>query len=319
MRAGIRGVARRLGYDVSRVRGDENAPQPLPDAYSPPVLDVDEYAALVEEYRDHPLCRLPAAIWPVAQSPDEVVKDVDTTRFRADNAYVWQTRGQATSAFVVSALWAQGQDAAGVLATAQEDGAYGAEVLAFGGRRWSRDLIDSTLEINALAPVLASCGPRPLVVDIGAGYGRLLHRLAEWSPSLDLVGVDGVALSTALARGYLRHRGVADRVRALSLGEADLLEGPIDLATNIHSFSEMSRAAVGWWLDWLAARGTRHLFIVPNQPGPRLNDGTEFGADIEARGFRLERRWWKYDDPVIASLGLYQAEYLLYSRPASPA
>jgi hypothetical protein len=41
--------------------------------------------------------------------------------------------------------------------------------------------------------------------------------------------------------------------------------GSIDLAINVHSFSEMGYDAIHAWIDWLVELEVPRLFIIPNQ------------------------------------------------------
>ena len=281
----------------------------------PQIVDMGEYERLWHEYKSHPLDALVGNIWDQGTEFSATLKDIDLTRFRADNAYVYQTKGVPLADFALSALWAERSDSFHLLTRTQESGDFGVECIRIDGRLWSRDLIDSILEITFMIENLPSGALDAMtVVDIGAGYGRLLTRLADVTGSPRLLGVDGVALSTAICRAYIRYLRVDSRVSVLSLSEADKLEGVIDIATNIHSFSEMSLEAVCWWLDWLVDRGTKYLFLVPNHSGPSLNDGTDLAPYISQRGFKLKVQRMKYADPLIGEHSLYQAHYYLFTR-----
>jgi putative sugar O-methyltransferase len=306
----------KLGFQVSRYRTPEariGLETPMPTG--PQIVDMGEFERLWHEYKLHPLDALSSSIWHQGTEFSATLKDINLTRFRADNAYVWQTRGASVADFALSALWAERSDSFGLLTRTQESGAFGVECLRIDDRLWSRDLIDSILEITFLMENLPSGTLDAMnVVDIGAGYGRLLSRLADVTGSPQLFGVDGVALSTSICRAYIRYMRVDSRVSVLSLREADELDAEIDLAINIHSFSEMSLEAVCWWLDWLVDRGTRYLFLVPNRPGPSLNDGTDLASAISQRGFVLKAERLKYEDPLIGEHALYQAHYYLFAR-----
>ena len=53
------------------------------------------------------------------------------------------------------------------------------------------------------------------LLDIGAGYGRLAHRLAESVPATEIMCTDAVPASTFLSEFYLRFRGVDNRATAV--------------------------------------------------------------------------------------------------------
>src|ERR1035438_6593542 len=139
---------------------------------------------------------------------------------------------------------------------------FGAYVFRFNGKVVSRDLIDSVLEINFLQE---NFGPRKLaVLDIGAGYGRLGHRLSEVMPSADPVFcTDGVAESTFICDFYLRYRKA--RARAIPVDEVESLvkDGGIDLATNIHSFSECTAQSISCGLRYSAMPWGRESYMSP--------------------------------------------------------
>jgi hypothetical protein len=106
------------------------------------------------------------------------------------------------------------------------------------------------------------------MLDIGAGYGRLAHRMATLHPSLaDYCCVDAVPESTFLSEYYLGFRGATPPTRVVGLHEVQSLlqPGSFDLAVNIHSFSECTLAAIEWWLGQVARLEIPHLFVIPNE------------------------------------------------------
>jgi hypothetical protein len=105
------------------------------------------------------------------------------------------------------------------------------------------------------------------VLDIGAGYGRLAHRMLTALPNIrDYYCTDAVPVSTFLSEYYLQYRELGDRAHVIPLDEIEntLKEQPVQLAINIHSFSECGTAAIDWWVKLLAKSKVRHLMIVPN-------------------------------------------------------
>ena len=82
---------------------------------------------------------------------------------------------------------------------------------------------------------------------------------------------DAIATSTFLSEYYLGFRGVAGgtgsppRVVPLHELESTIAPGEVDIAVNIHSFSECSPAAIEAWLAFLARpTASAHLMVVPN-------------------------------------------------------
>ncbi len=137
-----------------------------------------------------------------------------------------------------------------------EDGAFGCWTYDFTGYPTvSRDLLDSMLEIRFLESQLGLAEQESFsVLDVGAGYGRLAHRMTQMYPNLtDYCCVDAVAESTFLSEYYLRHRGCMPTARVVPLGEIDsaLAPGSFDLAVNVHSFSECPLESIAAWVGLL--------------------------------------------------------------------
>lgn len=258
---------------------------------------------------------------------DYVDGNVDLHRFRGDNAFVWQVRaGISESQYLLTAYHARDVDALGLLGRLGEDGAFGAYTFADpDGRPVSRDLLDSVLEINFLERAVGlTRRPGAVVLDIGAGYGRLAHRLVEGLPGLGRVYcTDAVAEATFLCEYYLRFRGVAEAATVLPLDKAEhTLDGlAIDLVTNVHSFAECPQDVVAWWLQALGRARVRHLMIVPNG-GPTLLSTEADGSRrdllplVRAAGFDLVTAERKYERaPPLQRLGLFpDVWYLLFEK-----
>ena len=270
---------------------------------------------------------------------DFVNRNVDLRDFRGDQAYVWQLRDLNTEINYYVTLNYLKETASNLLEPLSEDGLFGSYILTFGGHVVSRDLLDSANEIRFLEGTLGLSGRRDFnVLDIGAGYGRLAHRLAEALPPFGKIFcVDAVPLSTFLCEFYLRFRGVDDRASVVPLDELEtrLSSDRIDLAINIHSFSECSLTAITAWIDLLARHEIRYLFIVPNPPWPPHGGRDELGAEglwsrepkssargsqrsydylpsLYERGYRLIHHGPKYDDEVVQRHGVTPAEYYLF-------
>ena len=168
--------------------------------------------------------------------------------------------------------------------------------------RVSRDLLDSINEIYFLlrrAPLLS--GEDVSVLDIGAGYGRLAHRMLTAVPNITrYYCVDAVPESTFLCDWYLRYRGLADRATVVPLDMLDRLgERRIDLAVNVRSFTEMSYPPIATWIGLIAELGIGTLMIVPNEGNvfcSRERDGRRRSCFelLKSHGFKLVA-----DEPVI--------------------
>jgi hypothetical protein len=293
----------RAGYLVTRL--DEESVRYLEPSYNGEVALPAGAEAFLQA--DNPrLTELRTAYealtWPAAaptQWNDSFLKkNLSMAWFRGDNAYVWQLRllrGSANATTYLTLLDVQSRDRLGLLTTLEEDGLFGAWTFTFGDRpAVSRDLLDSVNEINYLDDRIGlSSMEAPSVLDIGAGYGRLAHRMSAALPHLARYDcTDGVAVSTFLCEYYLSFRKAPDSVRVVPLPQVDSLADAYTVAVNIHSFSECSLEAIRWWMDRIGERDIEWLLIVPNTPGELLStelDGSrlDFRSDVEGAGYEL--------------------------------
>lgn len=252
---------------------------------------------LVELQESYDALDLPAAVHTQWRS-SFLRKNLSIAWFRGDNAYVWQFRRLGSAARVrmyLALLDVESRDRLGLLEKLEEDGLFGAWTFEFGDRpSVSRDLLDSVNEINYLDAQMGLSQIENLrVLDIGAGYGRLAHRMSTALPTLSSYDcIDGVAVSTFLCDYYRDFRGLPDSVRVVRLDEHEKLADEYDIAVNIHSFSECSLDAIRWWLDRIAERNIEWLLIVPNTPDELRSteiDGSmkPFRQDVLDRGYEL--------------------------------
>ncbi len=283
-------------------------------------FDAPALRELETSYAAHPAAAV--GLWGTAGFKD----DIALQGFRGDNRYVWQGTVAGPMQYLIACDYLVREDRLGLFDRLEEDGAYGAQLFDYNGRRLvSRDLIDSVLELNFLERAIGVSGIAGLrVLDIGAGYGRMGHRMAAALPGLaQYLGTDAVPLSSYICDAYLRMRGVGERARAVRLTEieAAVVAAPPDLALNIHSFSETALGSIRWWLALLRNAGVRHFMIVSNDGERFLSteaDGSrlDFAPEIEAAGYRLADRADKYHGaPQTQRYGLYPAVYHLFSRP----
>ena len=241
---------------------------------------------------------------------DSYLQAEEIFRFRGDNAYMWQLRGDNmnAAAYALATYYIRSIDKLGLIDRLEEDGLFGACTFEVGGRRVSRDLLDSIIEINFLERHLQlSSREHFRVLDIGAGYGRLAHRMLAGLPNVErYLCTDAVAVSTFISEYYLRFRGLDDRAKVVPLDEIDaaLQAIPVNLAINIHSFSECHLPAIEWWLSLLERHRVEYLMLVPNandHGGERLrtNDDKDFHQIIERHGYRQVAMEPKYLDTVV--------------------
>jgi len=251
----------------------------------------------------------------------ELVDDVDILNFRGHNAYVYQEGSGNRNLFgyLLAYYYVKSVDNQGFLDIFNEDNAFGAITYSFDDRLISRDLLDSILEINFLERNLGLLKRKSLtVLDIGAGYGRLAHRMCKALPNISsYYCTDAVPLSTFIADYYLKFRGVNANAKVLPLDriEKQMEDEPIDLALNIHSFSECKLAAIEWWLEILNRFQVPYLMIVPNS-GKKLftNDQIDFMPLVQQYGYELMALEPKYQDPTAQKYALNPDHYHLYQR-----
>lgn len=255
----------------------------------------------------------------------EYTSQIDLKHFRSDNPYVWQERdGNAEINYLLTALYLKSVDALELFRLLREDGLFGARVSCFDDDMLlSRDLLDSVSEILFLEKSIHISKVQNLsVLDVGAGYGRFAHRLCEALPSVErVISTDAVAESTFLSEYYLRVRGVAERAPVVPMDEVEqfITENEVNLATNIHSFSECRLSSICWWLDLLSKHRVQYLFLVPNsdedgrlltreRTGLRL----DFMPEILSRGYRLTSKRPKYASPSIQKYGVSPTHYYAF-------
>lgn len=246
--------------------------------------------------------------------PEKVTENLELRYFRGDNVYVWHYRQHPrTMALKLFARMQhlEGRGGGQLLSQLSEDGAFGAWTVDAPGRgTLSRDRLDSAGEILFLERHLGVLGhPQLRILDVGAGYGRLAHRMAEAHGSLgDYCCVDAVPESTFLSEYYLGFRGVMPPARVLALDEVSgLSSGSFDLAINVHSFSECTMAAIEWWLSQLRRLEVPNLFIVPNEASgirSREPDGRarDVMPSLTAAGYHQVAMEPALDDPALQEL-----------------
>lgn len=253
---------------------------------------------------------------------------LDLRWFRGETLITWHYRELpriSALKYFVYARYVAERDSRGVLGALAEDGAFGCWTYDYPDHpTYSRDLLDSVNELSFLErqlDVLRRPGLR--VLDIGAGYGRLAHRMTSALPQLaDYCCVDAVPESTFLSEYYLRYRGSTPPARVVPLDEveADLGAGQrFDLAVNVHSWSECTEAAVRWWIGLVAQLEVPWLFIVPNEPDRLLTleaDGSrrDFAPLLEKAGYRLAACEHVIDDPAVRELLRLEDRFHLYTR-----
>jgi SAM-dependent methyltransferase len=252
---------------------------------------------------------------PSRWSPERVEGFLDLRWFRGETLITWHYRELPRITrlkYYVMLRYVAERDRTGLLERLDEDGLFGCWTFSYPGYgRVSRDLLESVNELEFLERELSlSTREGFSVLDIGAGYGRLGHRMASAYPGLrDYCCVDAIAESTFLSEYYLEFRGLAPPARVVPLHEveATLQPGSFDLAVNIHSFSECTLQAIEWWVDLLARLKVGEVLIIPNEPTELLSlepDGSrrDFAPALARAGYELTTREPVYADPAVQDL-----------------
>jgi SAM-dependent methyltransferase len=251
----------------------------------------------------------------------------DLLYFRGDNGYVWQFQENNTpEKYLLTYLYLKTIDTLGLLDALTEDGDYGVFTFPTGDtdkdgseRFVSRDLLDSACELLFLERTLQiSRRPGLKVLDIGAGYGRLAYRAVTALDNIDTYFcIDAIPESTFISSYYLSRKG-AVRTRVVAFDDQqDLVAGTLDLAVNIHSFSECAIEAVDYWISRCAELKVEYLFIVPDLSAEggealRLVNGSAFNPLLAQYGYHLCHAEPKYRNLEVQKYGVSPAWYYLF-------
>ncbi len=184
---------------------------------------------------------------------------IDLDNFRGESQYLSQLHN--TNKEQYEALYSYLKKIAPeFLSKMTEDKAFGVNYCEIDGRKITRDLLDSA---NELAFIDRNIGLKNLntVLDIGAGYGRFTHRLYEVAPHIKSYCFDAIDVSTECCTKYLKYRNVPATVVPF-----DPMLSPVkaDLAVNIHSWSECTREAISFWLQFLQDSKVSKIMVVPH-------------------------------------------------------
>jgi SAM-dependent methyltransferase len=178
----------------------------------------------------------------------------------------------------------------------------------------TRMWIDSNVEVDFVRRNLGFLSDLS-VLDVGAGYGRLA---ASMRPLVcRYCCVDPVPISTIVSRFYLAKHRPSVEVFSMDEFAEEAPEIAIDLAVNVHSWSECSIPEVSRWVSalhdleipWLftVSHGTLDAKVEPAYV-PRGGRGT-FRPEIE-RFFELSAE---------ESIGLSNHPHALWHRRSTPA
>jgi hypothetical protein len=316
----LRGMRERLER-LTATRGANGSPEALPEGAAEYLTTENpRLAALRSRYQNFHSPAGDPSLW-----KEDHRAQIDLPYFRGDNPYIFQVRDDNKDIhYLLTYCYLKSIDGLGLFERLQEDRLFGVYAFDFGdGHLVSRDLLDSINEITFLEETIGiSRIPHLRVLDIGAGYGRMGYRLPAALPNLDRVlCTDAIAESTFLCEYYLKFRGAGrSQVAPLDEIEAAVAVENIQVAMNIHSFSECTLEAIEWWLDLVAKCRIPYLFIVPNPDGKRLSTsennkpGRDFLPSILSRGYRLRHKRPKYCLPALQNYGVSPTHYYLFER-----
>jgi hypothetical protein len=227
----------------------------------------------------------------------------DLRSFRADNAYVWQTRGRNMdeAGYALATYYLKSRDPLSLLDVLDDDGLFGAVTFEVAGKVVSRDLLDSIIELYFLRNrVFSGSLEDKVILDIGAGYGRLAHRALTAFPAIGrYICTDAYPISTFLCDYYLKFRGLDGKTSVVPLDEIEsaLERERVDVAVNVHSFPECQIAAIRWWLKLIAKNRVLYLMLVSDN-GLKNWNNEDFSSVIAECGYRSVLQEPKYADPA---------------------
>ena len=256
--------------------------------------------------------------WPDPSDPPEFRGEVSTSQAAAHEASNWGAAA-LLDAYRLQHLHARATDRLGLLHGMVEDGAFGTLRFAVDGHIVSRDTLDSAMELNFVASHAGlQRGDAFTWADIGAGWGRLVHRCLEGFPAARAMALDAVPYSSWTAEHYLHQRGVLGRAQ---VGGRALLGGARPLvASNVHSWSEAPIVSIRAWLDVLSASEVPWLFFVPHDRSAvsleASGPGQPILPEIIGRGWQVVAERPKYGaSPALGRHALYPfVHYFLLRR-----
>lgn len=257
---------------------------------------------------------------------DENLSSLDLKHFRGDHSdrsYLYQIKGinMGILNYIISMYYIKTIDSLDLLELLTEDDYFGIFNFSIDNKAISRDLIDSIVEIYFLEKYLNISKMRDVrILDIGAGYGRLAHRMVSALSNISqYICTDAVPISTFISEYYLKFRNLEHLTKVVPLHTIEKELGMVDveIAVNIHSFSECKFSAINWWVSLLKRNRVKYLMIAPNaldNGGKFLlsHDGIDFSDLINDYGYKLIAKEPKYRDLSIQEYGINPTYYYLF-------
>lgn len=253
-------------------------------------------------------------------APDHVSAGGVLPYFRGDNLSVPGSREHPRAMALMLYVYMRHLEEHGggqLLSKLSEDGLFGCwttEVEGYG--KISCDLLDSVSELLFLEQqleVLKRDGLR--VVDIGAGYGRLAHRMASVHPALeDYCCVDPDPESTFLAGYYLAFRGCTPPARVVALDHIDAVfqPGAFDLAI-LHRQPKWTTQAIEWWARQLVRLEVPSVFVRVDRRNLAPGVDRDYPEFLRAVGYQPTVREPVIDDPAVREMVMLHDEFDLFT------
>jgi hypothetical protein len=265
------------------------------------------------------------AVHPSQWGKSYVQEEIPLRGFRGETGFLWQHRDfNLPTNYLLTYYYLIGQGHRSLLSLLTEDDLFGIYGVKAEDGLLTRDRLDSASEVAFLRSTLPAEDSDSLcVLDIGAGYGRLAHRLTQAFSNCSVLCADAIPESSFLCEYYLDVRECAPRARMIPLDTIEdvLATERVNLAVNVHSFSECTPRAVAWWIRLLAAHSVPYLFIVPDSncytekalicldaDGSRV----DFEPLLGQSGYRRILCAPKYLEPNLQRFGLSPTHYFLY-------
>jgi len=248
-------------------------------------------------------------------------KRITMDNFRGDWNYLSQLENKTDiMKYIFTAEYIENIDKDGLLYKLGEDNLFGAMTFRLNEDLIvSRDLLESVLEITFLKNKLGlEFSSKYNILDIGAGYGRFAYRFAQSFSDSFAYCIDPIAESTFLCDFYLKFRKVEENAITVPLNELDKLSNnKIDIACNIHSWSECTIESIKFWLDLLVDMQVKYLFVVPHEPNflsqERNGEKIPFLPEIKKHGYKIVVKENNYGNSKLAKhWGIYPAVYALF-------
>ena len=247
--------------------------------------------------------------------------EADFRNFKGENVFVTQLSGLKSirKAYENTVTYAIKKDQLGLMEIFDEDRKFGVENVKIGNESFSRDRVDSVIEINFFSCMMGiSSGYKLRLVDIGAGYGRLAHRVLQAFPDAYVFCGDVVPQAAFLCNFYMKFKGFNSLKYKCGSYDELALEGPFDIAVNIHSFSEAPLDSIKKWLDIVSLKA-KYIFIVPS--GDELlsleHDGSRLSYInyLIYLGYQLINKSNKYGDEIYEkNLCLSPTNYYFFKK-----